>query len=65
MPANPQVVRQGRVRQKIRTDLWPDAPQIPQGMVDKFPELGDFNEQMRDFVEKIRNSTEPDTESSS
>lgn len=62
MPMQSAVVRLARVRQKIRTDLWPDAPQIPESMVKRFPELEKFNEDMRTFVEIIRNSTEPDPE---
>jgi hypothetical protein len=62
MAMQSSVVRISRVRQKIRTDLWPDAPQIPDTMVKRFPELAQFNEDLRLFVERIRNATEPDPE---
>lgn len=54
------VVRQTRLRHKIRSDGWPDPPQIPDTFVQKFPELKVFNDQMKTFVEHLRNATEPE-----
>lgn len=56
------VVRLARVRQKIRMDLWPDAPQLPESFIRRFPELQEFNEELKLFVERMRNATEPDPE---
>lgn len=66
MPINTQTQanRLTRISQKVRTDGWPEAPQIAQSMVDKFPELGDFNQAMREAWEQMRNATEPDAGSS-
>lgn len=58
MPLSDQVKRLGRVRSKIRTDLWPDIPQIQGPILDKFVELRKFNEDMRLWSEQIRNMTE-------
>lgn len=55
-----QVVRIARIRQKVRTDLWPEAPQLPEKFVKRFPELEQFNEDLRTFVQQMRNATEPD-----
>lgn len=57
-----QVVRISRVRQKVRTDLWPAAPQLPEKFVKRFPELEQFNRDLETFVEQMRNATEPDPE---
>ena len=57
-----QVVRQARVRQKMRTDLWPKAPQLPESMIRRFPELEKYNQDMDEFVKKLRNATEADPE---
>lgn len=65
MAVNAQVLRIARVRQKVRTDLWPDAPQIPDSMTDRFPELRKFNEDMKLWVEQIKNAWEFEPESSS
>ena len=60
MAVNVQVKRLARVSQVMRTDRIPSAPQIPPAMVAKFPELGKFNEDMRLFVERLKNCMEPD-----
>lgn len=60
MSIQSQVRRLGRVQQKIRTDLWPDPPQLPESFVKRFPELEKFNEDLRQWNERIRNSTEMD-----
>lgn len=55
---NVQVTRLARVRTKVRADLWPDAPQLPEEFVKRFPELAQFNDEMRRFVELVREATE-------
>lgn len=58
MAINAQVVRLGRVRQRVRVDLWPDPPQIPEEMVRRFPELRKFNEDFRLWSERVKNAWE-------
>lgn len=60
MATNIQVRRLARVSQVMRTDRIPEAPQIPQSMVDKFPDLKKFNEDMKLWVERLKNCMEPD-----
>jgi len=62
MSMESQVRRLGRVRQKIRTDLWPDPPQLPESFVKRFPELRQFNEDIQQWNERIRNASEIDPE---
>jgi len=61
---NVQVTRLARVRTKVRTDLWPDAPQLPESFVRRFPELREFNDELRRFVELVREATEVESSDS-
>jgi len=65
MAANAQVVRLARVRQKVRADFFPEAPQIPDSMTERFPELKKFNEDMKLWVEQVKNAWEFEPESTS
>jgi len=58
MPINVQVTRLGRVRQRVRTDLWPDPPMLPDSICERFPELRKFNEDMKLWSERVKNAWE-------
>ena len=60
MAINVQVKRLGRIKSKMRTDLWPPPPMLPEGFVRRFPELKTFNDDMKRWAERLRNMTEPD-----
>ena len=60
MADNVQASRLVRRSTKVRSDLWPDAPQLPETFLQRFPELRPFNEQMTRFVELVREATEAD-----
>lgn len=43
-------------------DLWPDPPELPEDVKRRFPELRQYDVDMKLFVERLRNLTEHDTD---
>lgn len=62
MSTDKQRSRLVRLRQKVRTDLWPNAPKIDESLSRRFPELAVFNDRMAEWVERLRNTTEPEAD---
>ena len=58
-----QVRRLSRVRQKVRSDLWPEVPQIPEEMTRRFTEFRKFNQDLKLWSERLKNlwEFEPET----